>query len=479
MAYIIHTLSLILLFNCLTMTGASYAATSVTQHGITWTFNDDYTIGQFVNGDFWVLGKGEEKCVTITEISNSRHSGLDLSTVDYDGSMVDVDRDATTSTHGFDSNVEGYLTSRNINKSLPQSVCGNKSILSSISWLNSDPDLPVGWVADRPRLKRIAILTVVDSTPSVTHFRPSYAITNKSLYDSAGIDVDSLPRLSPVEGMRTLETYSSWVTGPWTDILPPYASEFLRPSDNYPYNPGKDGTYGRYVASAYGDALLAAMVDQSQVGDKTQLVINLIQIGIDYYGMYLNGASWPADGGHRHGYKLPILFSGKMLNHSGMLSVGNATLGSFQEDNHFYVSAEDVATEHCGDYNGCPPPCGDFGLMITDVTDRQYSSADIGIPEWGVRHTEDRCRDDRKADARYRETNGLSLSSHALAARILRLLPQWNNNAFFDYHDRWVNEINNGGGIDGEFATNMWGTYRRLYGRRLFRNVRLHTEVEP
>jgi hypothetical protein len=33
-----------------------YPATSVTQWGITWHFNHDYTVGHYANGDFWVLG---------------------------------------------------------------------------------------------------------------------------------------------------------------------------------------------------------------------------------------------------------------------------------------------------------------------------------------------------------------------------------------------------------------------------------------
>ena len=31
-------------------------ASSVTQWGITWTFNADYEVGQFVTGDWWVVG---------------------------------------------------------------------------------------------------------------------------------------------------------------------------------------------------------------------------------------------------------------------------------------------------------------------------------------------------------------------------------------------------------------------------------------
>ena len=42
----------------------AFAATSVSQYGITWTFSADRPTGQFVNGDWWVVGP-----VTITNIT--------------------------------------------------------------------------------------------------------------------------------------------------------------------------------------------------------------------------------------------------------------------------------------------------------------------------------------------------------------------------------------------------------------------------
>src|SRR4030043_2201287 len=36
----------------------------ISQFGITWTFNKDYSVGQFANGDYWVVGP-----VTITSIN--------------------------------------------------------------------------------------------------------------------------------------------------------------------------------------------------------------------------------------------------------------------------------------------------------------------------------------------------------------------------------------------------------------------------
>lgn len=450
-----YILSLLILCCAPTVT---FSSTSVVIDGITWTFGGDYTTGTFVNGDPWVLDPGGG--VVITSISNTRHSGLDLSTVDYDGSTVDISRPLSTT--GLDSRFSGYSTDLNVNKHLPYTLLSGKSLLSSISWLASDTDLPTNWTG-RPWLKRIAILTCVSSTPPGGSFRPSYAASQKTIYSSASFDLSiQLPRLSPPTGLQPISTYASWVRGPLVDMFDGYGSEYGRASDNYPYNSAaKDGTYNRYVSSAVGAALLATTLNEELVGNKKDLVINIVQAGIDYYGMLLNGATWHADGGHRQGYKLPILFAGKMLNNEGMLSVGQLVPNTFQEDNHWYVDEADVAITHCGDYNGCPAPCGDAGLLITDVANRQYTSSTLGIPEWGIRHITIPCADDATSVARYRAINGLSLSSHALAANILGLKTAWNQPAFFDYHDRWMNDIK--GGADVYITTAMWGTYRNSY----------------
>lgn len=437
-----------------------FAATSITQHGITWTLNGDYTTGQFITGDPWVLDPGTG--VTFTNISNTRHAGLDLSTVDYDGTQIDSLRTSEiTVQQGLISDFNDYSQSLNINHSLPYTVTGDKSVMSSIAWLEGDVDKPPGYAAQRPMLKRIAILTVTTSIPSATAFRPSYAVGRKTAYNASAVNVASLPSLTPASAVESISTYVGYTTGPWTDLTQNWNSEFLRPNDNYPYQYGKDGTYGMYVSIAYGSSMLAAMLDPAIVGDKSQLVYNLIQIGIDYYGLYLNGATWSADGGHRMGYKLPILFAGMMLNHPGMLAIGDATLGTFQEDNHWHITATDVATAHCGDYNGCPIPCGDRGLLITDVADRQYTTEMIGLPEWGIRHLGDTCSDDSRIAARYREANYWGLGSHALAAQILGIKALWKNNAFFDYHDRMFEY--EGKGFLTTFAYNMWDTYRNDY----------------
>jgi hypothetical protein len=445
-----------------------FSAGSVTQYGITWTFDTDYTVGQFANGDYYVVDPGGG--VSITNISNNFHNGLDLSTVDYDGSDVDCDwtSEITKPDHGLDNRSAYYSSDQNINKSLPYTLTGGKSLLSAISWQSGDAGIPADALSGRPYLKRIAILTCLSSSVGATAFRPSYAVGQKTIYYTTSLRSSLLPALSSPESanQETTAGYALWTQGPWTDLHSSWNSETLRPTDNYQSGTGTSASYNKHVVTKYGDAILGALLDSGDVGDKTQLIINLVQIGIDYYGLLQNGARWIADGGHQHGYKLPILFAGLMLNDSGMLSIGEDYLPdtrTFQDDNTFYISASDWHPTRtvCGDKTaeGGNNYVGDCESCATFYADRQYNSADHpnGTAEWGLRHWAMPCRDDSRIDAGYRSINASPLISHALAAQMLNLKTAWNNNSFFDYYDRWYTWS---GSFDSAFASDMWDAYR-------------------
>ena len=450
--------------------------TSISQHGITWTFAEPVGYGQFVNGDYWVLDPGSG--VVITGISNTFHSGLDLSTVDYDGSMADCLWDKTTTAagapQGLDSRVNAgasYNSALNINKHLPYTALAGKSILSAISWQSGDTGLPSSALTGRPWLKRIAILTIVSSSPAATDFRPSYAVGQKAIYSSIGLA--TLPLVSVTATIPSISVLVGNTQGPWTDLTFDYQSEGMRASDNYGGNYGYVATYNENMATKIGDAILASVTD---ISGKTPLINNIIQIGIDYYGLLQNGAKWKANGGHQHGYKLPILYAGKLLNNSGMLAIGTDYLPStntFQDDNTFYITSDLQYPNRivCGDQRGTPPECVNPSTGLSSFTmDRQYDATNfpVGTAEWGIRHWESSYKDNSSMEelsAVYRHINARPLIAHALAARILGLKTAWNNNAFFEYHDRWYTwaQAKSVKTFNSTFANEMWNTYRKDY----------------
>jgi len=53
------------------------AATSISQYGITWTFDKDYPTGQFINGDWWVVGP-----VTVASVSPAPSQAITVKIVE-------------------------------------------------------------------------------------------------------------------------------------------------------------------------------------------------------------------------------------------------------------------------------------------------------------------------------------------------------------------------------------------------------------
>ena len=469
------TTFLICLLLLLGLPNTSLSATSITQYGITWTFSSDCQTGQFVTGDYWIVDSGAG-CV-LTSVSNNFHI-VDLSTIDYDGSQLNAvwTEAEIASGQGLDSRVILYKSEANINKKLPFTLTAGNSLLTAISWQPGD-------VGEKsvPLVKRIAVLTCLGTAPSSGDFRPSYASGVKTIYSSAGVTLSKVPSLSPTgTGLSNISRQITVTSGPWTDLFYGYQSQYLRASDNYP-----EGAYNRYVAATFGAAILSATVDLSNDTDRLTLVRQLVQIGIDYFGILKSGGKWPADGGHQHGYKLPILFAGLMLNDNEMLNIGKEYAGTdtFADDSTLFVIEESHMYPNrtvCGANNGSPP-CPKFH------SDRQYTIDNgvyVGLPEWGVIHSVHPYADDASADAAYRVINGGPLAMHALGALIFGLDEEWNNNLFFAYHDRFMSSDGLGKKADTTFGQTMWELYRHAYRqywptRRLFRNVRVSAEVEP
>ncbi len=154
---------------------ATSAATtdSISQHGITWTFDKEYEYGQFVNGDYWVVGP-----VTIVDIDPA---STDIDGRVMNGSMInpngDNDRSGSdkSNTHGFDSLASGFESSLNVARpggedlsaSNPLVIGADASLVSSKSFVD---DRGTG-----PQLEDFAVLTVLSEAPPANSFRPAYA----------------------------------------------------------------------------------------------------------------------------------------------------------------------------------------------------------------------------------------------------------------------------------------------------------------
>lgn len=412
--------------------GTSLAATasSVSQWGITWTFDRAYEVGQYANGDYWVVGP-----VTITEISpRSVQVGARV----MNGTQVNPN----SAKHGYDSvPAEGgnnYVESLNVAPSRTGKplTLSTGSVVSSIS-LESPKDPP------RPALKTLAVLTVVRSAPASGAFRPSpYGVDKTSYWNEKSLDYSVLRSLAPVAGTPSLSSVTDSVRRFWNEQDTRWTARTLHASDN-------QEAYGRDIATESGAALLSLHLNYSNA-QKRDLFVYIVQQGLDIYGRASAGADWMGDGGHNHGRKMLLVMAGIALRDPNILDVANARKRLvFQEDTQtFYISQSDVGlTRYTAD--GRPREA--------------FTAAMIGTPEWGAVHATQPDRDGSNWSLFYRWV-GSQMMGHAIAAHLTPgAVAAWNWPAFFDYMDRYEKiggPDTTGPNATTTFVQNMWNAYR-------------------
>jgi hypothetical protein len=410
----------------------SKAATSVTQFGVTWYFADDHQVGQFANGDWWVVGP-----VTLTRITPDTVG-------DRNGTMINpgIGKD-----NGWDSRIKygQYSSALNIAKSLPRTVQPGSSVASAISFAANA-------TGDNPQMETIAVLTVLGSAAPAGSFRPPYQGSDKTLkWNASQLNYGVLRKLAPVANTPSLSVVQNYFERPWIEKETTWVGRYFHPSLNHPFqNRSGVGTYGREMAHTAADGLLSLQLNYTDAQKQT-LAIRMVQAGLDIYGAARLGASWLGDGGHNQGRKMVLLLAGMMLGDSDILRFGDGSkLKIFQEDSQtFYVTATDVSRSHVGT-NGAPV--------------ENYVTADIGMPEWGAKHQTQPEFDNKRWDAPYRIVTGPCTVGHVLTARLMGIESKWNYPAVFDYYDRFYavekgNVASSTNSIQ-PFVSAMWNAYR-------------------
>ena len=408
--------------------GRAYAATSLTQFGITWTFDRDYTTGQFANGDHWVVGP-----VKITSISpRSVVSGG----ATMHGSMTNP---APGADQGYDSRIKNnpYVSAANVARAFPFTVQPGSSLLSSESYTEKA-------VNNGPQLKTIAILTVLGSAAPAGTFRPPYMGTDKPLrWNKSQLQYSKLRSLPVVANAPALASVEKNFERPWIEQKTNWTGRFMHPDTNMP-------DYGREMAHTLGSGLLSLQLNYTNA-QKEKLLVRLVQYGIDIYGAAKAGTKWSADGGHNQGRKMPLLLAGVMLGDSDIQGYADGTARRiFQEDQQtWYVVQSDVGRT----------------LYTADGRPRdKYIASDVGTPEWGEKHASTPSRDGRNWDTYYRDVSGAPTVGHILTARLMKLEGIWKWAPVFDYYDRFwsIEKKNVGSGANSipSFVGSMWAAYR-------------------
>lgn len=393
---------------------------------IVWTFSASHEVGQFANGDWWVVGP-----VTITSISpfvieGDRHRN---------GTMLDPAADGGRN-QGYDSatfagNAASFWSPALCeNLSLPKTYQPGQTLVSTIS---------VPPAGSLPQVQFAATLTVVAAEPAEDAFRPPYCAstpTNKvPRFRVSDLDLSGLPSLfswsTLMEPGRPVATVLDNLSRQRIDHIRGWLNNYVAPVDN-------QEDYSRDETANIGDALLG-LISDLDIATKRQLAMRVVQIGLDTYPMLANGMYWEADGGQASGRKFPILLAGLLLNDQDMLDVGadypspHGGPSRFGEDGQTFL-VEETST---GVYNR------GFG---------GYDASHVGLAEWGIRHTlpqgplaeaqRDSVEWDRPGINRYRVAGTAHCwVAQVLVALALGLEAEWNHAPLFAYQDRYMTEM--------------------------------------
>jgi len=419
----------------------------ITQFGITWTFSQNLvygqTYGQFINGDYWVLGP-----VTITSVSPG-WDGI------RNGSVLDMGSAARQGFYDGTTNGGIWQYDPTLRSTFPLVVPGG-AIHSLISTIGKA--VPSAGGAQQA-LSTAAILTIVTTPPPADAFRPAY-MGVKTIHRWSSARTNLLPNL-PVPSGATLPATTS-IERPWLHNVPNAGLDvgsigaMIHPDQNMPPYP-RDSAY---VVSDYAAAVILNSPKRDVYAKQ------LIQLGIDLYGVHKTARqdAFMGDGGYGSGWKFPILFAGLMLNDVGMLAprklINNlygGVVDSFGEDGQTYMSLAYVPSRPMWGADGVgigylQPywPNADF----RDPAGIAEVSPPPGFPSvsWG---------------GGYRLCcTSPTWVGEALAVKALGLQSAWGHNAWFAYVDRWVSDNYTGGiaNLYGDnFVKSVWTAYRASY----------------
>jgi len=438
---------------------------SITQYGITWTFAEPARVGQFIGGDYYVVGP-----VTVKMIDPKPRVGAEVGDDELDayeklldgrGSLKKSDRVRNGSMLNpparqqvaFDSGIKNWFRPNLVAK-LPIQMKPGDSLVSTISLkVGEKVETPytgqprgknfVRAHVDNSPVRTAAILTCMAEPQPADAFRPAYCDTTNQVYLARNlkrgllknlprpaaccrVEGSSLTRHPPhdpprAENVPKVDTWVRVFERPWVNTG---FFGFEQPMENMPH-------YEQWIGQAMSMAGLMLMLDYPPE-EKERLLVRVVQVGIDYWGAVRNGhPGWEGWGGHGSGRKFPIVFAGLMLGDEKMASpTRQFPKVNFGEDNQtMYGKCWTGATVCFAGHSGV------------------HADGTVPRPKWGpyehMHPSEWKNEGDRKnmqSEGYRRANSSSSWPGQALVIRLMGAEKQWNHDAFFDYVDRWMYE---------------------------------------
>ena len=456
--------------------GRTTERTEVTQYGVTWSFDRPVSVGQFVNGDFYVVGP-----VTVTRIQPRVLLGPAVPAEELSQRECARVRDGRYVRNGtmlnpparqevaYDSGIREFFRA-DLVAVPPICLRPGDCLVSTISLkVIEKSEFPYHGSGgfrehhDDSPVKTAAVLTCVARAQPADAFRPSYGDREQRIYLARNLKRQRLPQLPRPSDTPDAATWIRVFQRPWINTC---FFGFEQPMENMPH-------YGQWVGQAQSMAGLLLMLDVP-ADKKKRLLVNVVQVGIDYWGLVRNGhPGWQGWGGHGSGRKFPIVFAGLMLGDEQMAAPTKAFPEvEFGEDNQTmygqgWTGAKALFAGHSGIQSGTGKP---------------------ERPQWGPYehlHPSRWIPSNLQSEGYRRANTSSSWVGQALVLRMLHAEDEWAHDAFFDYVDRWMTEDDrehrqiimrywpkermddrarhtHQGNTWEPFAKTMWDRYRRL-----------------
>lgn len=392
----------------------SNKTTQLSQYGITWYFEEEVAYGQFITGDYWVVGP-----VEITEIE-PRFDGTN-------GTMVNP----SSGGQGYDNR---FAYSRDLTVQPPFAANAGSSIVSTRRRDDDNRDPP------RPVLAAAAVLTVLPEAPPHDSFRPPLVGESKTIYTWSQVRTDLLPKLSPVDQTPSVENYIPNLTRPWILHVSGWGGRYFHPAENMP------GDYHREIGRFLSEASVLLMMDVPGVED---LLLRYLQVGIDYFGVTQNTEGTSSQ------WQWPVVFTGIMLDDVQMKSIyrdgHRAPENSTRSQRQLYrLPADNLSPVESSIVDGGADMVtwtGETAAWRQDTAPADcYHQEHLHPSEWSTVSRNRNCSQSLFTRETYRRINSPAYVGFAAAAGAMDAQGTGarglfdRSELFFDYAERWMRE---------------------------------------
>ncbi len=465
---------------------ATESCDSITQYGITMTFDDNYTVGQFVMGDYYVVDPGSG--VTVLSATPGWTGSLH-------GSMKNP---VSGAGQGFVDH--GYDFDPTLRIDYPVSLVSKDSLVASVSqtttgvpaWDGSN-DGTNDWTED------VLILSVVSEAPSPGTFRPAPTDRSQALYNTSQIKTEYLANKSTSEmtlpvhaGFTTTSYFERGVARPWIMFGDDFQARTIHPKQNMNDYHGEIGPF----LSELEIMLMSDLITAPMLHGYLQIVIDT------YYANNQDSSNWAAT----------MVIGGLLLGDSDIYNywINNPTIRTQRGHEKFFYPDEGGVIYYDSVYSSSIVPRGQtwtgyvhpasgkvpmFSKQVTEVQASVFLEH-LHPSEWqcgGICSTINQCYSwDYYIKYDVHPLIGMVLATQLIgetaglnAKAMLAHDPMW------DYADRWMTENWKTGEFQGtgrtkyeeviyytgcgqgsyyldtsgsSFTDDMWDAYRDYYG---------------